>query len=58
MTNSRVDMLCELDSQDIKPFENERPNSDFLGILSSVLGKKIGSAAGRKNADDRDGAEK
>ncbi len=57
MTSQRVEMLCELDPETLKPFEQKRPESDFAGILSAALSKKPFDLI-RKKGEDRSDEEK
>jgi flagellar biogenesis protein FliO len=56
MTSQRVDMLCELDPDSLKPVKNEPRDTDFLSLMTAAFGRKTGNLANRKN-EERDGTE-
>lgn len=57
MTSQRVEMLCELDCDSLKPIKNEHRGTDFLSLLTSAFNRKSGSLTDSINKD-RSGTEK
>ena len=39
MTSQRVDMLCELDPDSLKPVKNEPRDTDFLSLMTAAFGR-------------------